>query len=111
VFDEALTISITERFADAQMWAIEGAAALAIERSSPADSARWLATTTQPRADLGMADDFYLTGDARRAQTLESARAQLGEAQFDAIWAEGLALSLDEAAEEAADSLRRATEG
>ena len=92
------------------MWAIEGAAALAVERSSPTDAARWLATTTHPRADLGMADDFYVTGDERRAKTLESARAQLGEAGFEAAWAEGLALSLDEAAEEAADSLRAATE-
>ena len=111
VFGEALAICGGERFADGLMWAIEGAAALALQRSSPAEAARWLATTTHPRADLGMAEDFYVTGDERRAQTLESARAQLGEARFEAAWAEGLALSLDEAAEEAADSLRSATEG
>ena len=110
LFYEALAICGGERFADGLMWAIEGAAALAVERSSPAEAARWLATTTHPRADLGMADDFYMTGDARRAQTLDSARAQLGEARFEAAWAEGLALSLDETAAEAADSLRTTTE-
>jgi tetratricopeptide (TPR) repeat protein len=110
MFSEALAICAGERFADGLMWAIEGAAALAVERSAPAEAARWLATTTHPRADLGMADDFYLAGDARRAQTLESARTQLGDARFEAAWADGLALSLEDAAEEAADSLGRAIE-
>ena len=57
-----------------------------------------------------MADDFYLAGDDRRAQTLEAARAQLGEASYEAAWAEGLALTLNDAAEQAADSLRSTTE-
>jgi predicted ATPase len=110
-FGEGLAISRGERFVDSVMWAIEGAAALALERSSPAEATRWLAATTRPRADLGFAADFYVFGDERRSQTLESARAQLGETRFEAAWAEGEALSLDEAAEQAADSLRGVTEG
>jgi tetratricopeptide (TPR) repeat protein len=108
-FGECVAICGRERFADGLMWAIEGAAALALERSSPAEATRLLASTTRPRADLGMADDFYVTGDARRAQTLDSARAQLGEARFEAAWSDGEGLALDEAAEQAADSLRRTT--
>jgi predicted ATPase/class 3 adenylate cyclase len=110
-FGEGLAISRPERIADSVMWAIEGVAAVALERSSPAEATRLLATTTRTRAELGFADDFYVIGDDRRAQTLESARAQLGEAQFEAAWAEGEALSLDEAAEQAADSLQSTAEG
>jgi predicted ATPase len=110
VFDESLAICRAERFADSLMWTIEGVAALALERSSPEVAARLLAATTHPRAELGFADDFYVIGDDRRAKTLELTRAQLGEARFEAAWSDGEALSLDEAAEQAADSLGRSTE-
>src|SRR5262245_1129018 len=111
LFEESLAICGTERLADSLMWSIEGVAALALERSSPDVAARLLASTTQPRAELGFGDDFYMIGNDRRAQTLASARAALGEARFEAAWAGGEALSPDEAAEQAADSLRGATEG
>jgi predicted ATPase len=110
-FREGLAISRAERLAESMMWATEGAAALALERSSPAEATRWLATTTYLRAELGFADDFYVIGDTRRGQTLESARTQLGEARFAADWVEGEALSLDEAAAQAAESLRGPAEG
>ena len=81
---------------------MEGLATLALERAKPVEATRLLAATTRPRAELGFAADFYPIGDETRERTLDAARAKLGEAAFAAAWAEGEALSLEAAAEQAA---------
>ena len=48
-----------------------------------------------------MGADFYPIAEEIREQTLEQSRAQLSESAFAAAWAEGEALSLEEAAEQA----------
>ena len=80
----------------------EGLAAVALERTAPVEATRLLAATTRPRAELGIAADFYPIGEEMRERTLEGARAQLGEAAFAAAWSEGEALSLEATAEKAA---------
>ncbi len=101
-FDEGLAICRIERVADLLFWAVEGHAAVALERDSPIETTRLLAAATRPRAELGFGPDFYPIGDEMRERTLDAARAKLGESAFATAWAEGEALSLDEAAEQAA---------
>jgi hypothetical protein len=48
-----------------------------------------------------MGTDFYPIAEEIRERTLDEARAKLSEAAFAAAWAEGEALSLEEAAERA----------
>ena len=54
------------------------------------------------RAELGLAADLFPIAHEVRGQTLDAARAKLSEAAFAAAWAEGEALSLEAAAEQAA---------
>ena len=100
-FHESLGICRAERLTDLLIWSVEGLAAVALERDEPADTTRLLAATTRPRADLGFAADFYPIGNEVRQETLDAARARLGEAAFAAAWAEGEALSIEAAAEQA----------
>ena len=102
VFRESLSISRAERGSSLYAWAVEGIAAVALERGSPVEATRLLAATTGPRLELGIGRDFYPIGDEIREQALDAARSRLGEAAFAAAWAEGEALSLEEAAEQAA---------
>jgi tetratricopeptide (TPR) repeat protein len=88
--------------ADILVCAIEGLAAVAIERGAPIEACRLLAATTRPRVELGSAMDLATLGDEIRARVLEAARAKLDEGTFAAAWAEGEALSLEGAAETAA---------
>ena len=67
----------------------------------PREAVRLLAATTRPRAELGIASDFYPIGEEMRERTLQAAREQLGEAVFAAAWEEGEGLSLEEAGEAA----------
>jgi tetratricopeptide (TPR) repeat protein len=101
-FRESLDICRAERVADLPIWVVEGLAAVALERGEPAVAATLLAGMTRPKAELGMSADFYPIGEEVRGRTLDSARAQLGEAAFAAAWAEGDTLSLEAAAEQAA---------
>ena len=73
---------------------------LAVDRA-PDDAVRLLAATTKPREELAMGTDFYPIAEEIRERTLDVARAELSEAAFAAAWAEGEALSLEEAAERA----------
>ena len=91
-----------ERFFENLVWAVEGLATLALERAKPIEATRLLAATTRSRAELGLAADYYPIGDETRERTLEAARAKLSEDAFAAAWAEGDALSLESAAEQAA---------
>ena len=63
------------------------------------DAVRLLAATTKTREELAMDAGFYPIAEETRGRTLEQARAQLSESAFAAAWAEGEALSLEEAAE------------
>ena len=101
-FHESLGVCRAERLAQILVWAVEGLATLALERAKPVEATRLLAATTRPRAELGFAADFYPIGNETRERTLDAARAKLGEAAFAAAWAEGEALSLEAAAEQAA---------
>jgi predicted ATPase/class 3 adenylate cyclase len=101
-FRESLDICRVERLADTLVWALEGLAAVALERDAAIEATRLLAATDRPRAELAAGPDFYPIGDEARKRTLDAARAKLGEAEFAAAWTEGEALSLDAAAEEAA---------
>jgi predicted ATPase len=97
---ESLALCRAERIADL-FWAVEALAALALDRGDVVEAARLLAATTRPRAELGIATDFYPIGQESREKTLHGAREQLGEAAFAAAWEEGERLSLEEAAEAA----------
>jgi tetratricopeptide (TPR) repeat protein len=101
-FRECLDICRAERFADLPIWAVEGLAAVALERGAPDVAATLLAAMTGPKAELALPADFYPIAEEVRGRTLDSARAQLGEAAFAAAWAEGDTLSLEAAAEQAA---------
>jgi tetratricopeptide (TPR) repeat protein len=101
-FRESLGICRAERLAAPLVLAVEGLAAVALERDSPADAARLLSATTRPRDELGFAADFYPVGDEVRGRTLAAARAKLGEEAFAAAWADGEGLSVEGAAEKAA---------
>jgi predicted ATPase len=94
---ESLAICRDERFGELLLWAVEAVAAVA----TPDDAVRLLAATTKPREELGMGSDFYPIAEEIRERTLDVARAELSEAAFAAAWAEGEALSLEEAAERA----------
>jgi predicted ATPase len=96
---ESLAICRAERVLDLLPWAVEGVAALALGRGAPSEAVRLLAATTSTREELAMSADFYPVAEETRERTLEQARAQLSESAFAAAWAEGEALSLEEAAE------------
>ena len=99
---ESLAICRAERLGDLLPWAVEAVAAVAAASDAPDDAVRLLAATTKPREELAMGGGFYPIAEEIRERTLEQARAQLSEAAFAAAWAEGEALSLEEAAERAA---------
>jgi predicted ATPase len=92
---ESLAICRAERVGDLLAWAVEAVAAV----TAPDDAVRLLAATTKPREELGMGSDFYPIAEEIRERTLDVARAKLSEAAFAAAWAEGEALSLEQAAE------------
>jgi hypothetical protein len=83
------------------LWAVEGLAALALDRGDAAEAVRLLAATTRPRAELAVASDFYPIGEEMRERTMDAAREKLGESMFAAVWKDGEGLSLEEAAEAA----------
>ena len=99
---ESLGICRADRLGDLLPWAVEAAAPVAAARSAPEDAVRLLAATTKTRAELAMDAGFYPIAEETRERTLEQARAQLSEPAFAAAWAEGEALSLEQAAELAA---------
>jgi predicted ATPase len=99
---ESLAISSAERLGDLLPWAIEAVAAVALARGASTEAVRLLAATTSTREELAMSADFYPVAEETRERTLDVARAELSEAEFAAAWAEGEALSLEEAAERAA---------
>jgi tetratricopeptide (TPR) repeat protein len=102
LLQESLAICRAERLGDLLPWAVEGVAALALGRGAPSEAVRLLAATTSTREELAMSADFYPVAEETRERTLEQARAQLSESAFAAAWAEGEALSLEQAAELAA---------
>ena len=99
---ESLAICRADRLGDLLPWAVEAAAAAAAARDAPEDAVRLLAATTKTREELAMDAGFYPIAEETRERTLEQARAQLSEPAFAAAWAEGEALSLEQAAELAA---------
>jgi len=101
-FRESLAICRAELLSDLLLWAIEGLAAVALHRGTPTVAARLLAAMTRPRAELAIGADYYPIGEEMRSRTLAGARAQLSEEEFAAAWAEGEALSLEAAGEQAA---------
>jgi tetratricopeptide (TPR) repeat protein len=101
-FRESMGICLAERYAELLVWVVEGLAAVTLERDAPIEATRLLAATTRPRAELGIAASYYPIGEETRERTLDAARGTLGEAEFAAAWAEGEALSVEEAAEKAA---------
>jgi predicted ATPase len=100
-FRESLALSRAEWFAEMLPWAVEGLAALSVDRGEADRAVRLLAATTRPKAELGFASSFYPMGEEMREQALQAAREQLGEGAFAAAWTEGEELSLEEAAEAA----------
>jgi predicted ATPase len=99
---ESLAICRAERLGDLLPWVVEGVASVATSRAAPDEAVRLLAATTKSREELAMGTDFYPVAEEMRERTLDEARAQLSESAFAAAWAEGEALSLEEAAERAA---------
>jgi predicted ATPase len=99
---ESLDICRVARIGDLLPWAVEAVASLVAAHGAPGDAVRLLAATTKPREELAMGTDFYPIAEEMRERTLEEARARLSEPAFAAAWAEGEALSLEEAAEHAA---------
>jgi predicted ATPase len=100
-FRECLAMCRAERLGDLLPWAVEGVASVAAGRGASDDAVRLLAATTKPREELAMGTDFYPIAEEIRERTLDEAQAKLSEAAFAAAWAEGEALSLEEAAERA----------
>ena len=98
---ESLSLVRTERSMDGLLWAVEGLAALSLDRGDAAQAVRLLAATTRPRAEIGIAPAYYPIGEEIRERTLQAAREQLGEVAFGAAWEEGEGLSLEEAGEAA----------
>jgi predicted ATPase len=96
---ESLAICRADRLGDLLPWAVEAAASVAAAGGAPEDAVRLLAATTKTREELAMDAGFYPIAEETRERTLEQARAQLSESAFAAAWAEGEALSLEEAAE------------
>jgi predicted ATPase len=98
---ESLALSRAERIAASLLMAVEGLAALSLDRGDAVEAVRLLAATTRPRAELGIATDFYPIGQEMRERTLQAARERLGEAAFAAAWEEGEGLTLEEAGQAA----------
>jgi predicted ATPase len=96
---ESLALCRAERIV--LLWAVEALAALVLERGDAGEAARLLAATTRPRAELGIAPDFYPIGQEARERALQGAREQLGDDAFAAAWDEGEQLSLEDAGEAA----------
>jgi hypothetical protein len=84
------------------MSGVEGLASLALERDMPTEGISLLAATSRPRAELAFGENYFLLADELRAHTLDTARAKLGETAFAVAWAEGEALSVEDAADAAA---------
>jgi predicted ATPase/DNA-binding SARP family transcriptional activator len=101
-YRESLLISRAERLASTLISVVEGLAAVALERDTPAEAARLLAATDRPKDELALAADIDPIQDEMRERTLETARATLGDAAFAAAWREGEDLTLELAAERAA---------
>jgi hypothetical protein len=104
-FRESLSICREERIRHTLVWAVEGLAAAAAERREPALATQLLAATERLRAELGFDEGYYPLGDEFRERTLASARLTLGEAEYAEAWAEGTALSDDDAADAATVAL------
>jgi predicted ATPase/class 3 adenylate cyclase len=101
-FHDSLSICRAERVTHTLVWVLEGLAAVAAERAEPVLAAKLLAVTGTMRTTLGFGEGHYTLGDEFRARTLERARTALGDAAFDDAFAEGEALSADDAAAAAA---------
>jgi predicted ATPase len=99
---ESLNISRADRLGDLLPWAVEAVAAMAARRARLEDAVLLLGATTKSREELAMHVGFYPIAEEIRERTLEQARAQLSESAFSTAWTEGSALSLSEAAEQAA---------
>jgi tetratricopeptide (TPR) repeat protein len=98
---ESLRLCRAERIAELLLLAVEGLAALSLDRGDAVEAVRLLAATTRPRAELGVASSYYPIGEEMRERTLQAAREQLGGAAFAKVWEEGEGLSLEEAGEAA----------
>jgi tetratricopeptide (TPR) repeat protein len=99
---ESLGLCRAEGLGDLLLWVVEGVTAVLLGRGSPIDAVRLLSATTRPRAEMAVGGDFFPIAEEMRERTLDAARAQLSEEAFARAWAEGEALSLEEAAEQAA---------
>ena len=100
-FRESLSLLRTERNLNSLIWAVEGVATVSFDRGQAAEAVRLLAATARPRAELGLAPDYFPIGEEMRERTLQHAREHLGEAAFSAAWEEGEQLSLEDAGEAA----------
>jgi predicted ATPase/DNA-binding CsgD family transcriptional regulator len=93
LFRESLALDRGVKWSKAHLWNVWGFARLALAAGQPRRAARLLAAAGPyiNTPDTGPVDrDDY-------ARDVTVARAQLGESGFAVAWAEGLALSLDEA--------------
>jgi predicted ATPase/class 3 adenylate cyclase len=77
------------------VFALEGVGALVAAQHEAARAARLWGAAQRVREDIGTP----LADDAAFASRVAAARASLGDAAFDAAWAEGRALTLDQAVE------------
>ncbi|MFL6040071.1 MAG: ATP-binding protein [Gaiellales bacterium] len=101
-FQASLSICRAERATPTLVWAVEGLAAVAVARDEPAVATRLLGATGSLRSEIGFAEEYYAIGNEMRERTLAGAREKLGEAEFAEALVDGRALSIDEAADEAA---------
>jgi predicted ATPase len=98
---ESLALSRAEKLPELLLWALEGLAAVAVERGAQTSAVRLLATTTRLREELTQGA-YYPIGDEIRERTIAAAKAHLDDATFAEAWTEGSGASREAAAEQAA---------
>jgi tetratricopeptide (TPR) repeat protein len=98
-FAESLELSVEAGRREILGWALLGLAATAGRMHGAARAATLLGAAWRLHETFGVSQAYFKVGEELRTSTASAARAELGDADFERAFAEGRALSQDQAVE------------
>jgi predicted ATPase/class 3 adenylate cyclase len=104
-FAESLELSVETERREILGWALVGLAATAGRMHGGARAATLLGAAWRLHATFGVSQAYFKVGEEIKASTASAARAELGEAEFERAFAEGQALSQEQAVQLARSSV------